>query len=91
MTIAATPQAEPGEVFTRRWVVETILDLVGYTSDRNLAELRLVEPSIGSGAFFVPIVERLLALAQRHDINLTTLTITSHHRHARADRCESKQ
>ena len=73
MTIAATLRAEPGEVFTRRWVVETILDLVGYTSDRDLAELRLVEPSIGSGAFFVPIVERLLASAQRHERDLATL------------------
>ena len=73
MTIAATLRAEPGEVFTRRWVVETILDLVGYTSDRDLAELRLVEPSIGSGAFFVPIVERLLASAQQHERELATL------------------
>lgn len=45
MTIAAALQTEPGEVFTRRWVVETVLDLVGYTSDRNLAELRLIELS----------------------------------------------
>ena len=56
MTIAAALQAEPGEVFTRRWVVETILDLVGYTSDQDLATMRLVEPSIGSGAFFIPVV-----------------------------------
>lgn len=73
MTIAATLQAEPGEVFTRRWVVETILDLVGYTSDRDLATMRLVEPSIGSGAFFVPVVERLLDSAQQHGRDLTTL------------------
>ena len=73
MTIAATLRAEPGEVFTRRWIVETILDLVGYTSDRDLAMMRLVEPSIGSGAFFVPIVERLLASAQRHERDLASL------------------
>jgi hypothetical protein len=73
MTIAATLRAEPGEVFTRRWVVETILDLVGYTSDCDLTELQLVEPSIGSGAFFVPIVERLLASAQQHERDLATL------------------
>lgn len=28
---------EHGEVFTRRWVVELILDLAGYTSDRDLS------------------------------------------------------
>jgi hypothetical protein len=27
-----------GEVFTRRWVVETILDMVGYTADHDLAD-----------------------------------------------------
>ncbi|KOV87257.1 DNA methyltransferase [Nocardia sp. NRRL S-836] len=50
-----------GEVFTRRWVVEVMLDLIGYTVDRDLAALRLVEPACGSGAFVVPAVERLIA------------------------------
>ncbi|HSV66513.1 MAG TPA: N-6 DNA methylase [Mycobacteriales bacterium] len=50
-----------GEVFTRRWVVEVMLDLVGYTADRELAAIRLVEPACGSGAFLIPAVERLLA------------------------------
>ena len=45
MTIAAALQTEPGEVFTRRWVVETVLALVGSPSDRNLAALRLIELS----------------------------------------------
>jgi hypothetical protein len=48
-----------GAVFTRRWVVELILDLVGYTSDRDLAAMRIIEPACGSGAFLGPIVERL--------------------------------
>lgn len=52
-----------GEVFTRRWVVDAMLDLVGYTADRDLTKLVLVEPSIGSGAFWVPLVQRLLASA----------------------------
>lgn len=55
-----------GEVFTRRWVVDALLDLVGYTSDRDLASLTAVEPSAGSGAFLVPMVERLLASASSH-------------------------
>ena len=52
---------EHGEVFTRRWVVDLILDLVGYTSDRDLADLVAVEPACGSGAFLGPMVERLSA------------------------------
>ena len=73
MTAANTSSADFGEVFTRRWIVELILDLVGYTSDRDLSALRLVEPSVGSGAFFIPIVERLIVSARRHGKDLVSL------------------
>ncbi len=53
-------------MFTRRWVVELILDLVGYTADRDLLSMRAVEPSCGSGAFLVVAIERLLASAELH-------------------------
>lgn len=48
-----------GEVFTRRWVVEFMLDQARYTVDRDLSTLRLVEPAAGSGAFVLPALERL--------------------------------
>lgn len=57
---------EYGEVFTRRWVVELILDLIGYTPDRDLATMTAVEPSCGSGAFIGPMVERLSESLRRH-------------------------
>ena len=53
-----------GEVFTQAWVVDAILDLVGYTTDADLAKRVIVEPSCGSGAFLVVIVERLLTSAR---------------------------
>jgi len=53
-----------GEVFTRRWVVDTILDLVGYKADVDLGARVLVEPSIGTGAFLLPVVERLVESAR---------------------------
>ncbi len=56
-----------GEVFTRRWVVEFILDLVGYTADRDLGAQVLVEPSCGTGAFLGPVVDRLIESARQHD------------------------
>ena len=62
--------AEHGEVFTRRWVVELILDLVGYTPDRPLHELTVVEPACGSGAFLGPIAERVSASCRAHDVDL---------------------
>ncbi|RSZ61184.1 SAM-dependent methyltransferase [Corynebacterium hylobatis] len=74
MTIATPVEIEYGEVFTRRWVVEAILDLVGYTPDRDLSQLRLIEPSVGSGSFFVPIVERLLESARVYDVPVKDLS-----------------
>ena len=35
-----------GEVFTRRWVVEALLDLVGYDPSCDLAGKVLVDPAI---------------------------------------------
>lgn len=49
-----------GAIFTRREVVDFLLDLTGYTNDRNLHRLRLLEPSFGRGDFLLPAVERLL-------------------------------
>ncbi|MEU9396300.1 Eco57I restriction-modification methylase domain-containing protein [Streptomyces sp. NPDC048324] len=50
-----------GEVFTRPWVVEMILDLVGYTDDQDLADMRILEPACGQGAFLGPMAARLSA------------------------------
>lgn len=62
-----------GEVFTRRWVADVLLDLVGYTGERDLGALRLLEPSCGSGAFLGPAVERLIASAQTCGRDLESL------------------
>ena len=56
---------EHGEVFTRRWVVELILDLAGFTAERDLGSTLAVEPSCGSGAFLVPMTERLIDSCKR--------------------------
>jgi type I restriction-modification system DNA methylase subunit len=50
---------EHGEVFTRSWVVELILDLIGYTPDKDLGAVRLVEPACGEGAFLGAIASRV--------------------------------
>ncbi len=56
-----------GEIFTKRWVVELILDLVGYTADRDLCSLVALEPACGRGAFLIPMVERLSASLRTHN------------------------
>lgn len=65
-------KANLGAVFTKRWVVELILDLAGYTPDRDLTAHTAVEPSVGQGAFLVPMVQRLLHSAHRHGTDIAT-------------------
>ncbi|MEU3567111.1 Eco57I restriction-modification methylase domain-containing protein [Kitasatospora sp. NPDC036755] len=62
---------EHGEVFTRRWVVELILDLLGYTPDRDLAQLKVVEPACGAGAFLGVIASRISASCRAHGRPIT--------------------
>lgn len=64
--LAAAGIEERGAIFTRREVVDFILDLVGYTPDRPLHEQALLEPSFGDGDFLLVVAERLLAAWQKH-------------------------
>ena len=73
MTFAASAMQNPGEVFTRRWVVEVLLDLTGYTADCDLGQVRLLEPSCGSGAFLSVVLERLIASAHGRGRDLASL------------------
>ena len=53
--------AEPkGVVYTKRWVVELLLDLSGYCSNTNLVDSLAIEPAAGDGAFLGPMIERLV-------------------------------
>ncbi len=71
--LAPGPGADYGEVFTRRWVVDLVLDLVGYTPDRDLGNQVVIEPSCGTGAFLLPIAERLIESATDHGQELRSL------------------
>lgn len=57
---------ERGAIFTRREVVDFILDLSGYTPDQPLHRARLLEPAAGEGDFLLPIVTRLVGAYIRH-------------------------
>ncbi|MGW6793159.1 hypothetical protein [Streptomyces chartreusis] len=57
---------EHGEVFTRRWVVDLILDLLGYTADKDLCGVKLVEPACGTGAFLAAVASRISASCRAH-------------------------
>ncbi len=62
---------ERGAIFTRREVVDFILDLVGYRIEVPLHRMRLLEPSFGNGDFLLPAVQRLMEAYRR----------CAHHRH----------
>ncbi len=62
---------EHGEVFTRRWVVDLILDLLGYTADKDLCDVKLVEPACGSGAFLAAVASRISASCRAHNRPIT--------------------
>ncbi|WP_309227985.1 Eco57I restriction-modification methylase domain-containing protein [Micromonospora sp. CMU55-4] len=64
--VSANP-VEHGEVFTRRWIVDLILDLAGFTADRDLATLVAVEPACGGGAFLAAMAGRVSASCRKHD------------------------
>jgi len=54
------PMETKGVVYTKRWVVEVLLDLAGYRPENNLVDALAVEPAAGNGAFLGPMIERLL-------------------------------
>jgi hypothetical protein len=58
--LASAGSEARGAIFTRREVVDFILDLVGYVADRPLCRMRLLEPSFGDGDFLLPAIERLV-------------------------------
>lgn len=54
-----------GVVLTKPHIVKLVLDLAGYTSNRDLCAVPLLEPSCGDGAFIGLAVERLMQSAKR--------------------------
>lgn len=58
--LATADIEQRGAIFTRREVVDFMLNLTGYTTDQLLLKLRLLEPSFGEGNFLIPAIGRLL-------------------------------
>ena len=72
-TWTGEPDGAHGEVFTRRWVVDLILDLAGYRAAEDLGASVIVEPACGAGAFVVPIAERLAESCAKHGRSLADM------------------
>ena len=54
-----------GDVFTSPEVVSYMLDLVGYTADKDLSKTSILEPSCGEGEFVIEIIRRLQESSRR--------------------------
>lgn len=54
--------ADHGEVFTPRWLVDDMLELVKGETER--IDSRFLEPACGSGNFLVPVLERKLEVVR---------------------------
>ncbi len=65
---AETGIKDRGAIFTRREVVDFILDLVGYVPARELYAARLLEPAFGHGDFLIPAIERLMSSLKSRNI-----------------------
>jgi adenine-specific DNA-methyltransferase len=65
------PVEAKGVVYTKRWVVELMLDLAGYRSEINLVDALAVEPAAGDGAFLGPMIERLMDSCEKHGRSLS--------------------
>ncbi|WP_236073056.1 Eco57I restriction-modification methylase domain-containing protein [Streptomyces tardus] len=48
-------------------MVDLILDLLGYTADKDLCDVKLVEPACGSGAFLVAVASRISTSCRAHN------------------------
>ncbi len=63
-----------GAIFTRTEVVDFMLDLLGYTQDKPLWNIRILEPSFGGGEFLLRAVSRLIRAARRDHVDSTKLS-----------------
>lgn len=67
LRLSKSGEEERGAVFTKKEVVEFILDISGYIPERDLTKAIILEPSFGNGDFLFVIVERLLNSYSQHN------------------------
>ena len=56
-----------GIVYTPKWIVDLILDHIGYQN--NICSKKIIDPACGDGAFLSEVVERFISDAKRERMN----------------------
>lgn len=64
-----------GAIFTKSEVVEFILDISGYSTEKPLCKMSALEPSFGGGDFLIPMIERLLTAWDLHESDKNPLSL----------------
>lgn len=74
------PVISHGSVYTKRWVIDLMLDQAGVVPEADLAAWTMIEPASGDGAFVSALAERLVAscLLHGHDIGSCADTIIAY-------------
>lgn len=62
-----------GDVFTLPEVVRFMLDLIGYSPDKDLSRYTILEPSCGLGEFLVEIQERIVVSSEKFGFDAETV------------------
>ena len=62
---------EHGTVLTRIVVVKFMLNSLGYTSDKNLSQISVLDPSGGYGAFILECIKVLSESSKKFDFNFS--------------------
>ena len=52
-----------GVVYTPKWIVETILNHIGYYSNNQIYSKKIIDPACGDGAFLTIVVDRFIKCA----------------------------
>lgn len=63
-----------GQILTRTWVVDLMLDGLNYVEGSGLADRRIVDAGAGKGAFLFRIIDRLMNDAKRSSPSMATLS-----------------
>lgn len=62
-----------GDVFTLPRVICFMLDLIGYTSDKDLSKYKILEPSFGNGDFLIEIQRRIIQSSEKFNFDATNI------------------
>jgi len=68
---------ERGAIYTKPKIVEYMLDLAGFTIEKELYRNRILEPAFGSGEFLLPIANRVIISYLKHNPNHTNFDLLS--------------